>query len=223
MTFPVYESVGRYYAASGNAHPIVMPSGVVAGDLLIAIVGNDFTTITMMAELGWRLDIAGSSNGVQDSIRVFSKLASGSEGADEDCRVVLTEALGAHVYRISGGAEKIECSKLEATTAFLTVTMPSLTPSWGADDVLWIEAVVAMGMTGITSMSSGYSAGIYDGAAPAAGVALISAHRTENTATESPGTIVTTGGSNAAYVAVLIAVRTPPASGGGSVIVIEEE
>lgn len=217
MTFPVYQDVGRYYVASGLTHALTMPASIAANELLIAIVANDAVTLSAMAELGWCLVAAGRSGGTGDSIRVFSKKASGSEGTTQNLILPATEGVAAHVYRISGADWTIEAVVNEATATGNTIVVPSLSPSWGSADCIWIEAAVAVGMTGISSMSSGYSAGIYDGSNSSAAAALISAYRTATTGTESPGNITSTGSTGALYASVLIAARETVSSGGGGV------
>jgi hypothetical protein len=220
MTAPTYQDVGRYYVASGLTHALTMPASIAADELLIAIVANDSTTLSAMAELGWCLVDSASANGTADTVRVFSKRASGSEGATANLILPTSEAVASHIYRISGADYDIEVATSEAVATGNTIVMPSLSPSWGSADCIWIEAVVAVGMTGISSMSSGYSAGIYDGASAAANVALISAYRTATTGTESPGNVTTTGTSGANYASIVIAARETVASGSSNTGII---
>lgn len=150
-------SVGTYYLA--------VPAGVKAGDLIVGAwfrrnnsgTGTLDAAFTSLGELG--------ANGDQ-ALRTFYRIADGSEGGTNMACVTLTAATargGTICYVIRNWSTK----RLPASggcasgASSANPNPPSLTPSWGAADALWIVAATMESSTPtLSSLPSGYGSSI---------------------------------------------------------------
>jgi|SRR3989344_3110222 len=184
---------------------------IAAGDLLIAVVGQDgagtFTWPGSWAEL---VDLGA---GTVASLHIAYLIASGGEKT-----VVPTSTLSERsshlVLRIAAaawhGTTPPEVTTATGTSA--TPDPPSLTPSWGSADTLWIasfvidDPAVSLPVTGWPTSYSGNQVSCGSGDTSTAGIAI--ATRGLAATTEDPGSFSTTASDN--WAAATIAVR--PAS-----------
>ena len=199
-----------------------MPSSIASGDLLIALVEVRIGT-TWTPASGWNSisTLSQAGGGGVGKLDGWYKIASGTEsGTTPTFTTVNATTAQFHVHRITGWHGT---SPPEATTSSGDVSAanpPSLTPSWGADDTLWlaIGGHTAQSLTPWTAAPSGYSGFQMNGASAGGGIAaLASSYKQNNSASEDPGafTLNTPSSSNNRYwAAATIAVR-PSAGGGG--------
>lgn len=193
MASPVVAATNESAGASSTTQTVALPSGIVAGDLLIielSLGGNTSVTnwngFTALAEAADRF--AGY------------KWATGSEGATVDITIA-SAFKGAHIsYRISG-AENPSTQAPEissAATASSTTPDPStVTPTGGSKDYLFIAFFGCRGATEeldddtwCNSAPSGYG-GLLQKTTGTSGTGncyLASAHLAKTASSEDPGT-----------------------------------
>ena len=196
-TFPTVSSVTpTTVATASTAHLVSMPATVAAGDLLIVIItlpggsGNTITTPT-----GWTL-ITTNSNGTTTRSGIYAKNAAGTEGGTTVGFTSSSSTVAtAQTFRILAGNWNAGtltsvisvATPVSATTA--SPAPPSLTPSWGADDTLWITYSAGETYTSVTSYPSGFSGGtMTTTGSSTTGASTATAQLHLNAATESPGT-----------------------------------
>lgn len=198
MTFPALASTILSSASGVTTFNVTMPSSVAAGDLIIVAIGDNgrhYNTPT-----GWTLVAQNSA----DHGSVFQKIADGSEGASVAFSQTGTASSpGALAARITGNFNaNAESASSEYTTNTSSFDAPSLTPSWGATDTLWLDVIAGRDSRTITGTPTSYTlneAG--PGTAPLTGLAS----RNLNAASEDPGAATLSGTTRG--LAVTIAVR----------------
>lgn len=202
------------FASSVTSMSVNLPPDILSGDLLIAHVGIR-NTGTWTAPTGWvslASQLGGGSVGQTD---VWYKVADGSEGSTATWTAGVATTAAWQVRRIISwhGTTPPEAAKTngDSTTA---PNPPSLTPSWGAEDTIWLAlAGSAANTMNFTAAPTNYvdltsTVASSGGGASNAGSAI----RQNNTATEDPGVFTTS--QNRWWSAITVAVR-PAGSGGG--------
>jgi uncharacterized repeat protein (TIGR02543 family) len=187
----VTESV---FTTDATDHQISMPENVTAGDLLLIIFTNDGSaTVTKPVE--WRT-LWNESTGSALRAGGYAKVAVGNEGSTTVNFVTSSaEQAVAQVYKIQnwygtldGIAVGSGVISTEASPGGTTANPPSLTPSWGEADTLWIPIVHTSTGRTIVSGSSGYSSLIMTRSSETTASGQIGSMRLNaNTATEDPG------------------------------------
>lgn len=177
MAFPVVESLtATPLDGDATQHLIAMPAAVNAGDLLIVIFSNDGAA-TVATPADWNL-LDSAVQGTTNRLSNYYKIAVGNEGGTTvDFVTSATEEAVAHVYRISGwhGTTPPEVGTA-ATGNNTTPDSPQLTPSWGAEDTLWLAAYGA----DATDTTSAYPTSFTDGqtdSTPAPGSCTVASAR----------------------------------------------
>ena len=117
-----------------------MPSGIAAGDLLIAFVAGD--TNTTFTASGWT-EITAQANSTLVQLTIFAKIAAGSDtltlvGEANDYAVVVARITGHGVTNVSTDIAKATA----ATGSSATPDPPSLTPP-STKDWLFLECFAA--------------------------------------------------------------------------------
>lgn len=142
--FPVVEDV-LYHAPFGSAptHNIAMPGTVNAGDKLVMFT---VSSAVQVAPSGWT-EAINFYDTVGSGLRsyVFTKTADGSEGGGVAVVSIPSNGdVAAETWRISGAAAT---DFFESATAFITNVStkvpPSLSPSWGELETLWLSFAFA--------------------------------------------------------------------------------
>lgn len=214
MTFPTVQS--RTTGASGavsTSHTVTLPTTVNSGDLLLVAFtcgGGSGTSIT------WDNTTAGAwttvaNNNQSTNVRgaLFSKVAGGTEAS-----AALSITLGASVqaawtiWRISGCEGSIEAVVSTGTTA--TVNFSALTPSWGADDTLWLAVGHFPGTQAVSTYSTSYSDATRSAGSGTGRVLTESCERLLNAASETPSSW--TLAFSATHVQHVVAVRPSAAT-----------
>lgn len=235
MTFPTIPTTGASTLLTTNqldstatrTFPSLSSLTKNAGDLLIAIIYAYQTTTaagsiwgTWGASFTEFVDIGGSTNG---TFGAAYKWSTGSETGTftvtqagtitGDASMILMAIPGAHA------TTPPEATAIASGTA-AAADPASLTPSWGADDTLWV-AVGGNGMTSITGSWTGsgstaptnYSGLVNTAAADTSTIGdcdAAVAFRQLNAASEDAGGFSGTDVSNARNHAFVIAVRPAP-------------
>ena len=212
MAFPTVAAIGSPRNTGGTSttsHPVPYPTGITAGQLLLCIAGIDGVTGTP-AISGFTVLI--NTTGSSERLWVAYKIATGSESGNATLTTA-SEQVTAEIWRITNwhGTTPPEATATTGATS-ANGNPPSLTPSWGSEDTLWVATVAVNGgpdpltayPTGFTDNQNNFSTG----GSGAAGHGR--ATRNEAIATKDPGTFTHTSQT---WVAGTIAIR--PAAGGG--------
>jgi hypothetical protein len=166
------------WSGGGTSHAVTLPSGIVAGEILLLFYRCGVVSATASTPSGWTLGGYNSTS----RLYVFWKIATGSEGST----VTVTTNASSTDYVMAcriGNAQGLECS-LASTTA-PNHDPPALTVSWGAAPMLWITALSTIGSTAGMVVPTGYTL-LVNGSGT--NLPYISAYRTtEGTDTEDPG------------------------------------
>ena len=209
MAFPVIAAAGADYSTSGSvvSHPVPLPSGTAAGDLLIAQLSpGASTTVTWPA--GWA-PLADLTR-----LGVAYRAADGTEGST----VTVTTGAGVQAvgktWRLTGQHATSPPEAATASGSSNTPDPPNLAPSWGgSEDVRWLLPVGASNGSAGTSVSSYPSSYADDQSAQSLASQAFRAFcsRGVSAGAENPGAY--TLSASRSWSVATIAVR--PASGGG--------
>lgn len=197
MAFPVVQQTrGNSLGTSSVNRTVTMPATVNAGDLLIFVITtSNSTAATFGTPSGWTK--LGESTGTVNTA-VYYKVADGTEDG-ATVTVVMGAAVtnSAHiVYRITGYDSTALCEVAFGAATSAQPDPPSLTPSWGAQDTLWIAGFGkrSTAMT-VTTYPTNYSSNpIDDGGATTC--RTVAATRNLNAASEDPGAYDITNTAN---------------------------
>jgi hypothetical protein len=136
MTFAVRAATATY-SNNSTVHAVTLPASIAAGHVLLItiwnVVGETFST-----PAGWTL-LASTSTKYW-----FKRTADGSEGATVDITASGAGSAIAISERWTGASGNVE-----AAVAVASLDVPSLTPSWGAKDTVWVTSLPsAIGIVG---------------------------------------------------------------------------
>lgn len=195
MAFPVVETTNFTNGTSaGTSVSVNLPSGIVAGNLLVSI-----HRAAGVGAIGWPAGwvelVESSADASDDVTAVAYKKADGTEGA------TITVTQGSFKFanvclRISGAADPTSQApqiNTAATGTSLTPDSTSLTPTGGAKDYLWIALAAWEGESAASPLTqpSGYGTPILGNSGGAGAVTTncraVAATRTNNAASEDPG------------------------------------
>ncbi len=218
MAFPVVESTATSSTSTaGTNHVVVLPSGIAAGDLILILMDIGSTAASLNAHGSYtELLDENQANG----LKILYRQATGGEtnptfvssASTRDATITL---------RISGAEDPATQPPQIGTTATATNSSPnppSLTPTGGAKDYLWIAMMGSPGEqaddgTYLVSVPAPYAGNSLQKTCGVAGTNLggliAAAWRTANAASEDPGVFGVS--ENAAWRAQTIAVH--PAAG----------
>jgi hypothetical protein len=159
-----------------------------------------------------------SGGGGASQLTIFEKIADGTEGGTTATWIASLATTGIwQVMRVTD-ADASTASEVTSTSGDASAANPpSLTPSWGADDTLWIVVAghAAGSSTAFTAAPTNYTGFQNNGASSGgAAVSIASATRQLNASSEDPGAF--TVSNNRFWAAATIGVRpsgaTPPAT-----------
>ncbi len=215
MTFPVVRSKITSQD-SGTSHVISLPSGIVDGDLLLAFYHSTADS-TSVWPAGWIFVASRQQGGSGMQTEIRYRDADGTEGSTITVTSPAPEGATGHaVYRIDthDPANPPEATLADGST--VSPNPPSLTPTGGVLDYLWIAAMTINGLGSITARPGSYTDALdrtYGGGE------MSSMQRELNAASENPSTY-TVATSSQPWVASTVAVfpaPPPPAGVVGSV------
>lgn len=136
MAFPQVASTNNgYNDSTGTSHTCNLPASISSGDLLILFFGW-YTGSSVTTPSGWS-SLGTDNNGTNIYQVIFYKTATGSEGSTVNVTTG-SSTKSSHVsYRITGWTGTPE-KGTAVTGTNSSPDPPSLSPSWGSDDTLWI-------------------------------------------------------------------------------------
>lgn len=181
-----------------------------ASGLTISKIEIEVTT----DESGWILLNEQAGGGGVGETGVWYRIANGTEESTATWGTSVATTGAWHVYKVTDWHGTTPPEYTSTNGDSVAVNPPSLTPSWGAVDTLWIAlagssanamtfSVAPTNYTGLTSTTASSGGGASN---------MGSAYRQLNASSEDPGTFTTS--QNRWWAAFTIAIR--PASGGGS-------
>lgn len=231
MAFPTVAGLQETTVASmSTTHNISLGATVNAGDLLVMIfvgsqVGAD-QTYTITDPSGFTLlfedqfNVAGQN---RQHTGVYYKVATGSEGGTTvNVATSASVSAVAHVYRITTGTHNsaVEAStRSEAEAA--NPNPPSLTPSWGSADTLWIAVATWEDSDFFATAAPSSYTNLTTEIADSTEDAVISSARRENaTGTEDAGAFTADSEKHQAFV---LAIQPAGGGGGGGFYLVHEE
>lgn len=209
MAFPsVGSAVDTDFASSVTSMAVNLPASINSGDLILAFVevrnSGTWTVPTDWVEFDAQL--GGSSVG---ELTVFYKIADGTEGstATWTASTGTTAAWQTRLVTSWHGTTPPE-SNTSSGDFSTNPNPPSLTPSWGSDDTLWIEVA---GNTATTNLTTGASTSYSDyslntTSSGGSQCNISSAYRQNTTGTEDPDEMANAG-SIRYWAAATIAIR----------------
>ena len=214
MAFPSVTGtpLGTAQSTANTLRNIDLPTGITAGELIVIVITTDNTgAVTFTPPSGFSaISGAASSSTVCDGA-AFYKIANGTETGTITC-TVSTSCTNSYAtaYRVTSwhGAAAPEAAATTGTST--TPDPPSLSPSWGSAETLWIAAFGKRASAGLTSYPTNYSTDQVSGTINNVRTAM--ATRQNSAASEDPG--VYTIGSSVGWHAITIGVR--PAVSAGS-------
>lgn len=189
MTFPAVSTIGNSVTdPASTTHTIALNGSASAGDLLLGWLQASAAHGGGSPPSGWTELIDTAARYFLD--KVFAA------GGETDAAVTLTNSVQSthNSYRITGAQGAVE------STFAAALDPGNLTPSWGANDTLWLAFItlVTTGAGDITAAPSGYS-GLTKTAEIDIGGGLrqrgATAWKQANAASENPGTFTVSGTS----------------------------
>ena len=220
MSFPVVQATNTSATTTaGTSHTVNLPSGIVSGNLLIALFSGFFGSGTTPVDISWPLgwteffEQDASTSTLHLAVAGAYRLADGNEGASITVTTNLSVLAAHNTYRISGAADPAtqppEAAAISYTAAAAGIDPPSLTPTGGAKDYLWL-AVAGWRRTGLSATTSptNYTDAIEGSSAGgASGTKLRSLRRQLNAASEDPSTFTLSSTTSERRIGVTIAVH----------------
>lgn len=201
MTSPTVQARNTGTNGAGTSHTINLPSSIQAGDLLIVWwgFGNDpgATTTTGWTNMG--------VDGTNGRGAIVYKTATGSEGATDTWSTTNSVKTATIAWRISGWQgtpEKGTAAQANSTNA----DPPSITPSWGAADILVLVMMDATLNTNVASAAPTNYGNLTTAATTSGSASAVSSAERSMTATstEDPGTFTSPSGN---WVAQTVAIQ----------------
>lgn len=216
MAFPVTSAATTTtFATSVTSMAVNMPASISSGDLLIAAVGVR-NAGTWTPPSGWDLLEEKAGGGTVGETGVWYKIADGSEGATQTWTTGTATTAAWHSFKVTTwhGTTPPEYTSTNGDSA--AVNPPSLSPSWGSADTLWIalagSSANTMSFTGSPTDFTGLTTSTASSGGGASNMG--SAFRQNATATEDPSAFTTS--TNRWWASFTIAVR--PSAGASTSI-----
>jgi hypothetical protein len=200
VAFPIVQSRATGGQDSDStSHVVTMPSGITAGDLLVAVIGFDGTPTVSDGSGLWTVLAQSAASGAQGAAILY-KFATGGDSLTATTSA--SEQSSHVVLRISGALSVTSSSA--ATNAGATNPNPnSHTPAGGAADFLWVAIATTDGTVVPSAAMANYT-NLTTRAGGASGCGAATAERSLNAATENPAAFAAT---TTAWTAYTIAVR----------------
>lgn len=158
MAAPVIAATNTATNVSGTSHTANLPASIVAGNLLVAVFGGS-AAATLTWPAGWTQFLTGGATGA--TLNAAYRRANGTETS------TITVTSGAtsitsqiKTYRITGTELFAPVGGTNVTiSSSATADPPSLTPSWGTMDTLWIATSFASTQTVVNTYPTSFTSG----------------------------------------------------------------
>lgn len=158
MAFPTVAGITTDVSGPSTTHNVAMPATVNAGDLLIVMASKGLAAnATITTPAGWTIITSRSTGAQAERTASYYKIAAGTEGGTtvnfatgDSC------GLACRIYRITVWHGVTPPEGVDAASA--SGDPPTVTPSWGSDDNLYI-AYFGWSVSSLTPSAgpSGYS------------------------------------------------------------------
>ena len=205
--FPVVEGTPATTSQTSNvtSQAINMPSGITAGETLLAFIAVDGDRT--FGHTGWDVvaNVVGT-DGTTPSPRLLILKRTAAGGDTLTLTISSAEQLAAIIWRVSG-AGSIEAATAVSSAIGSSLDPPSLTPTFGAQNTLWI-AVAANdnGNRTITGYPTGYSNNQQNEAtASVGGAGVATASLKSATASQDPAAFTLSASNSWATATVAVA------------------
>jgi len=156
--FPTVEATNYSHEATAvTSHDVSLPSGIQAGDLLLVVFGS-YVVTAITTPSGWSK--IGDTDAYSTYIQMaqFYKIADGEEGATVAITTAGSTKSSAVAYRITGFDSATAPEKgTAATSVNTTPNPPSVSPTWGSDDNLFIAVETNRINSAVTAYPTNYS------------------------------------------------------------------
>ena len=211
MAAPVVEAQTENSGSSSNP-AAALPASIASGELLFLFFASDAAGQSIGTPTDWTLLVT------QTNARVFYKIATGSEGSTVTVPFTPNaRPWAARSFRVSGHNSSSAPEAASATGTGTSPDAPSLTPTGGSKEYLWIWSVHVgdedFGAGTVSSFPTNYTTNADQVGTTAAAVGT--SYRANTASSENPGTGTLSAG--APWTAVTIAVY-PVEGGGGSTL-----
>ena len=204
--FPIVQAVnGGNDVVNQQLHTTNLPTGIEAGDLLLAFFVSD-GNVTIAFPGGWTELFQDNSAG-QVTFGTFYRIADGTEGATIVVETDINQMTAHTTYRITGYYGVPEVGEL-VTGNSANPDPPRFTPSWGTSETLWFAATGYDSWATVSAYPVNYTDGRSDGAVNLQGCGTGIARREREGTGEDPGTFTITIGEE--WVANTVAIRSAP-------------
>lgn len=211
MTFPVVAAANTSTQGSATTtHGILLPEDVESGDLLVAAIAVSEADVTFSWPAGWTelADTSADESGHDVGFSAAYRVADGSEGST--VTVTSSDSLrSAHqTWRIAGAMGPPEIAVATGGTNTGLASPPALSPSWGAADTLWLAMLAMSAPRSHSGYPSNYTNGVNtETGTTSSHVALRTAQRELNAASEDPGNFSFAASISTAWVTATVAIR----------------
>lgn len=192
----VVESVALYDGASGvSTHNVTMPSGIQAGDFLVAFVRRASASAGQASVDGWTRHEGTIFDGRSNPHDwVFSRVADGNEGATQTLTLSSARRIVAVVYRLSG----VDPDKFAiAWGGDQSNDPPNVTAPWGSANNLFLAGVATSAsnqtFTGPPANYSNQQVAANPSNSESTRCVFVTAQRALTAASDNPGTFDITG------------------------------
>lgn len=208
MAFPVVQTKATVGSAGSTSHPITLPTGVTAGDLLLVIFGvRSNPTVSVGSGTGWT-KLGQQSQATAQTTAIFYKIATGSDALT--LSTTTSQRSTAGTYRITGASGVVEGAGAGATST--NPDTPNLTPAGGAKDYLWIStSSIVIGTVSASAAPASYTNLTNYPSGAGTGISLCIAERGLNATSENPGAFTAASTTWAGYTLAI-----SPTGGGTS-------
>lgn len=225
MAFPTVETTNTSAETSDvqgeTDHTVSLPTGITADDLLLIFAGLENANGTIFSDpSGFTKlfeDNFGDLTGRDSRLVIWYKKATGSEGSTVAFQYDAISK-SAHIsYRISGaddpGTGQAPEAAAVATGDSTSPNPPSLTPTGGAKDYLWIAAASADDNNSptVSGFPTNYSNGL--SSRDLSDATCMTAERQLNASSEDPDSFTISGAAK--WPATTVAVHPSGGGGGG--------
>lgn len=144
--------------ASATSWPVNLPSGIVAGNLLVFVIQLTSTVVIVQATpTGWTRLLQDTGNSYT---AVYYKVATGSEGATVTLTSHSTATSAAAIaWQISGQGSNVPEGIVNTHSSSTTPAADgNFTPSWGVSaNTLMLAAIGLIGAIAVTAQPAGYT------------------------------------------------------------------
>jgi len=195
------------------SHSVSLPASIASGDLIIVQLASSENTGVTYSSTGYTSIGTAGSLGANVSDHWFYRYADGSEGASVTFTSSGNSRAVHRTWRITGhdSGTAPEHAGAQNGGGGNAPDPPSLSPSWGAEDSLWLVGAAVHGRRDVTAAPTNYT-DLFDDTSGTSGdaatdVTLGAAERFLNASSDNPGTFTSDAPSGRHWAASTVAIR----------------